>query len=121
MNKKPTLVILSARVGSRSEVLKQLDTSIPEGATIMDFSINDTLQAVFGKFVFIIKKSFEKEFEEVFNKKKIGKAELAYVFQELDCVPKKYKNLELTKSLGTGHAMMIAKDVVSENFAIIIA
>jgi hypothetical protein len=35
----------------------------------------DALQAGFGKFVFIIRRSFEKEFKEIFNKKLEGKAE----------------------------------------------
>jgi|TARA_B110000914_G_C15476202_1_gene453241 NDP-sugar pyrophosphorylase family protein len=118
-NIKPTLVILAAGMGSRYGGLKQLDTFTPEGATIIDFSIYDALQAGFGKFVFIIRKSFEKEFKEVFNKKIIGKAEISYVFQEIDSVPEKYQNSERTKPWGTGHAMMMVKDVVNENFAII--
>lgn len=120
MNKeKPTLVILAAGIGSRYGGLKQLDTFTPEGDTIMDFSIYDALQAGFGKFVFIIRKHIEEEFKEVFNKKLAGKAEVAYVFQELEYVPTKYQNPERQKPWGTGHAMMMAKDVVKENFAII--
>ena len=58
---KPALVILAARMGSRYGGLKQMDSFTPEGATIIDFSIYDAFQAGFGKFVFIIRKSFEKE------------------------------------------------------------
>lgn len=120
MNKiKPTLVILAAGIGSRYGGLKQLDTFSSEGDTIMDFSIYDALQAGFGKFVFIIRKHIEEEFKEVFNKKLAGKAEVDYVFQELEYVPAKYQNPERQKPWGTGHAMMMAKDVVKENFAII--
>jgi dTDP-glucose pyrophosphorylase len=118
-NIKPILVILAAGMGSRYGGLKQLDTFTPEGATIMDFSIYDALQAGFGKFVFIIRKSFEKEFKQVFNKKLEGKAEVDYVFQEIESVPKKYQNSERIKPWGTGHALLMAKDVVKENFAII--
>jgi hypothetical protein len=35
----------------------------------------DAPQAGFGKFVFIIRRSFEKEYKEIFNKKLVGKAE----------------------------------------------
>lgn len=112
-------MVLAAGMGSRYGGLKQLDTFTPEGATIIDFSIYDALQAGFGKFVFIIRKSFEKEFKTIFDKKFKGKAEVVYVFQELDNVPKKYQNPDRTKPWGTGHAMMMAKDVVKENFAII--
>lgn len=116
---KPTLVILAAGMGSRYGGLKQLDTFTLEGDTIIDFSIYDALQAGFGKFVFIIRKSFENEFKERFNKKLEGKAEVAYVFQELENVPEKYINSERTKPWGTGHALLMVKDVVKENFAII--
>lgn len=117
--KKPTLVILAAGMGSRYGGLKQMDSFTPEGDTIIDFSIYDALQAGFGKFVFIIRKSFEKDFKEIFNKKLKGRAEVAYIFQELENVPKKYINPERTKPWGTGHALLMGKDAVNENFAII--
>lgn len=116
---KPTLVILAAGMGSRYGGLKQIDSFTPEGDTIIDFSLYDALRAGFGKFVFIIRKSFEAEFKEIFNKKLEGKAEVAYVFQELDSVPEKFVNPERTKPWGTGHALLMAKDAVQENFAII--
>ena len=116
---KPTLVILAAGMGSRYGGLKQIDSFTPEGDTIIDFSLYDALQAGFGKFVFIIRKSFEKEFKEIFNKKLEGKAEIAYVFQELENVPEKYINPERTKPWGTGHALLMTKTAVKENFAII--
>ncbi|MFV0565136.1 MAG: NDP-sugar synthase [Flavobacteriaceae bacterium] len=116
---KPTLVILAAGMGSRYGGLKQMDAFTPEGDTIIDFSIYDALRAGFGKFVFIIRKSFEAEFKAVFSKKLEGKAEVAYVYQELDSVPKQYVDPERVKPWGTGHALLMAKDAVAENFAII--
>lgn len=116
---KPTLVILAAGMGSRYGGLKQMDAFTAEGDTIMDFSIYDALRAGFGKFVFIIRKSFEKDFKDIYNKKLEGKAEVSYVFQELDSVPEKYQNPDRVKPWGTGHAMLVAKDEVKENFAII--
>jgi NDP-sugar pyrophosphorylase family protein len=116
---KPTLVILAAGVGSRYGGLKQLDTFTDHGATIMDFSVYDALQAGFGKFVFVIRKNIETEFRSVFDEKLKGKAEVAYVFQELDCVPKAFQNPQRTKPWGTGHALLMAKDEVTENFAVI--
>ena len=116
---KPTLVVLAAGIGSRYGGLKQLDTFTPEGDTIIDFSIYDALEAGFGKFVFIIRKSIETEFRAEIDKKLEGKAEVAYVFQEIDKVPEKYFNPDRVKPYGTGHAMLMAKDAVKENFAII--
>ncbi|MBL4746411.1 MAG: nucleotide-diphospho-sugar transferase [Flavobacteriaceae bacterium] len=116
---KPTLVILAAGIGSRYGGLKQLDSFTPEGDTILDFSIYDALQAGFGKFVFIIRKNIEAEFKAVFDKKLLGKAEVAYVFQETENIPEKFKPSKREKPWGTGHAMLMAKEVVKENFAII--
>lgn len=116
---KPTLVILAAGIGSRYGGLKQLDTFTPEGDTIIDFSIYDALQAGFGKFVFIIRKSIEADFRAEIDPKLAGKAKVEYVFQELDKVPEKYFNPDRVKPYGTGHAMLMAKDAVKENFAII--
>ncbi|MFT5436773.1 MAG: UTP-glucose-1-phosphate uridylyltransferase [Ulvibacter sp.] len=116
---RPTLVVLAAGMGSRYGELKQLDTFTESGATIIDFSIYDALDAGFEKFVFIIRRSFEKEFKDLFSKKLEGRAEVDYVFQEIENVPGKYQNPERIKPWGTGHALLMAKDVVKDNFAII--
>lgn len=116
---KPTLVILAAGIGSRYGGLKQLDTFTPEGDTILDFSIYDAIQAGFGKVVFIIRKSIEAEFTAVFNKKLAGKIAVEYVFQELDNIPTRFKDNKREKPWGTGHAVLMAKEVVKENFTVI--
>lgn len=116
---KPTLVILAAGMGSRYGGLKQMDAFTPEGDTIIDFSLYDALQAGFGKIVFIIRKHFEEEFKSKFNKKLDGKIAVDYVYQEVDKVPEAYINPDRVKPWGTGHALLMAKDTVTENFAII--
>ena len=116
---KPTLVVLAAGIGSRYGGLKQLDTFTAQGDTILDFSIYDAIQAGFGKVVFIIRKSIENEFKVFFNKKLEGKIEVEYVFQEIENIPEKFKDNNREKPWGTGHALLMAKDVVNENFAVI--
>lgn len=116
---KPTLVVLAAGIGSRYGGLKQLDTFTPQGDTILDFSIYDAIQAGFGKVVFIIRKSIEKDFKAFFNTKLEGKIEVEYVFQEIENIPEKYKDNNRQKPWGTGHALLMAKDAVNENFAVI--
>ncbi|MFA5297525.1 MAG: sugar phosphate nucleotidyltransferase [Lutibacter sp.] len=116
---KPTLVILAAGIGSRYGGLKQLDTFSEQGDTILDFSIFDAVRAGFGKVVFIIRKNIETEFKAFFDKKLAGKIEVDYVFQELENIPEKYRDNNREKPWGTGHALLMVKNVVKENFAVI--
>lgn len=117
---KPTLLILAAGMGSRYGGLKQLDTLGPSGETIMDYSVYDAIRAGFGKVVFVIRKSFEKEFREVFVSKLEGKIEVELVFQELDNLPEGIEyNKDRVKPWGTGHAILVAKDAVMEPCAVI--
>jgi UTP-glucose-1-phosphate uridylyltransferase len=117
---KPTLLILAAGIGSRYGGLKQLDKVGPGGEAIIDYSIYDAIQAGFGKVVFVIRKSIEADFKEFIGNKLDGKIEVAYVFQELDRLPEGVSlNPERKKPYGTGHAVLMAKDVIGENFAVI--
>ena len=61
---KPTLFLLAAGMGSRYGGLKQLDGLGPNGETIMDYSIYDSIKAGFGKLVLVIRKYFEQEFKD---------------------------------------------------------
>jgi UTP-glucose-1-phosphate uridylyltransferase len=118
-NNKPTLVILAAGMGSRYGGLKQMDVFTPKGDTIIDFSLFDAIQAGFGKVVFVIRESFKAEFKANFDKKLEGKIKVEYVYQELENVPEKYINLKRIKPWGTGHALLMTKNNIKENFAII--
>ncbi|MCU4174010.1 sugar phosphate nucleotidyltransferase [Carboxylicivirga sp. N1Y90] len=117
---KPTLLILAAGMGSRYGGLKQMDPIGPSGETIIDYSIHDAIEAGFGKIVFVIRESFEKEFKALFNAKLHGKIEVAYVNQELEKVPDQCTyNSEREKPWGTGHAILMAKDCIKEPFGVI--
>jgi UTP-glucose-1-phosphate uridylyltransferase len=118
--KKPSLLILAAGMGSRYGGLKQLDKVGPSGEAIIDYSIYDAIQAGFGKVVFVIRNSIEKDFKKFIGKKLKGKIDVEYVFQELDRLPKGMKmNPERKKPYGTGHAVLMAQDVIRENFAVV--
>lgn len=117
---KPTLLILAAGMGSRYGGLKQMDALGPNGETIIDFSVYDAINAGFGKVVFIIRESFADSFKARFEPILKGKIETHYVFQELDKLPEGFKLPEgREKPWGTGHAILMAKDVIKEPFAII--
>lgn len=117
---QPTLLILAAGIGSRYGGLKQLDKVGPGGEAIIDYSIYDAIQAGFGKVVFVIRKSIEADFKAFIGNKLEGKIKVEYVFQELDKLPQGVSvNPDRKKPYGTGHAVLMAKDVIQENFAVI--
>ena len=69
---KPTLLVLAAGMGSRYGSLKQMDGVGPNNEAIIDYSVYDAIRAGFGKVVFVIRHSFEKEFREVFSADRFG-------------------------------------------------
>ncbi len=117
---KPTLLILAAGMGSRYGGLKQMDEIGPNGEAIIDYSIYDAIRAGFGRVVFVIRESFAGAFKERFEPSLKGKIETEYVFQELNNIPKGFSVPESReKPWGTGHAMLMAKEVIKEPFAVI--
>lgn len=116
---KPTLLILAAGMGSRYGGLKQVDRLGPNGETITDYSIYDAIRAGFGKVVVVIRKDIEADFREFFDVFS-NHIEVEYVFQELDNLPYGYQlPTDRKKPWGTGHAVMMAEDVIKEPFAVI--
>ncbi len=117
---QPTLVVLAAGMGSRYGSLKQLDGLGPSGETIMDYSIFDAIRAGFGKVVFIIRRSFEQDFRDKVLSKYEGRIAVDVVFQDMDNLPNGFSVPEgREKPWGTNHAVMMAKEVVKEPFAVI--
>ncbi|HAN77871.1 MAG TPA: nucleotidyltransferase [Bacteroidales bacterium] len=116
---KPTLLVLAAGMGSRYGGLKQLDKVGTSGETIIDYSVYDAIRAGFGKIVFIIRKSIEEDFKQLFDHRFPG-VEVQYVFQETDNLPKGYKMPDdRVKPWGTGHAVLMAANAVNEPFCVI--
>lgn len=117
---KPTLVILAAGMASRYGSMKQVQSFGPGGETIMDYSIYDAIRAGFGKVVFIIRAQYAAQFQSIFEPKLKGLIETEYVFQELDSFTNGYSfPTERSKPWGTAHAVLCAKEVVKEPFAVI--
>lgn len=117
---KPTLFVLAAGMGSRYGGLKQLDGLGPNGETIMDYSVFDAIRGGFGKIVFVIRKDFEKDFREKILKKYENHIPVEVVFQSIDKLPEGFVcPAERVKPWGTNHAVLMAKDVIKEPFAVI--
>lgn len=117
---KPTLLILAAGMASRYGGMKQIEAFGPSGETIMDYSIYDAIRAGFGKVVFIIREEFADNFKSIFEPKLAGKVETAFVYQELASFTEGREiPADRTKPWGTAHAVLCARDVVKEPFAVI--
>ena len=120
MRTQPTLLILAAGIGSRYGGLKQADSVGPGGEAIIEYSIYDAIRAGFGKVVIVIRKSIEQDFKEKFGGKFDDKIKIEYAFQEIDSpIEGIDKFPERQKPWGTGHAMLVAKDLVKEPFLVI--
>ncbi|GLC78425.1 sugar phosphate nucleotidyltransferase [Lacrimispora brassicae] len=119
--KKTSLVIMAAGIGSRfGGGIKQLEPVGPSGEIIMDYSIYDALKAGFDKVVFIIRKDLEQDFKEIIGKRIEKIVPVEYAYQELDDLPTGYTKPDgRTKPWGTGQALLCAKDVIHEPFAVI--
>ena len=116
---KTTLVVMAAGLGSRYGGNKQVDGIGPNGEILMQYSIHDAIRAGFNKIVFIIKEEEHRSIIEGFCNDIKG-AEVAFAYQNYSSIPEFYKiPAERTKPFGTVHAVLCAKDVINEPFAVI--
>lgn len=119
--RETALVIMAAGIGSRfGGGIKQLEPMGPGGEIIMDYSIHDALEAGFNKIIFIIRKDLEQDFREIIGRRIEKIAPVEYVFQEIEKLPEGYSVPEgRKKPWGTGHAVLMVKDLVKEPFLVI--
>ncbi len=115
-----TLFVLAAGLGSRYGGLKQLDPMTPHGEFIIDFSVYDALRAGFDKVVFVIKEENYDVFRDTIGKRIESKVKVEYAFQAIDkLVPAECIPTGRTKPWGTFHALLCAKEYLTEPFAVI--
>jgi dTDP-glucose pyrophosphorylase len=117
---KPALLVLAAGLGTRYGGLKQIDAIGPNGETIIDYSVYDAVRAGFGRVVFVIRHYFEDAFKEKVSSKFDGFVETAYAYQEMNaCLAGFEPSTDRDKPWGTGHAILVARDVIAGPFAVI--
>jgi NDP-sugar pyrophosphorylase family protein len=115
---KPTLLILAAGMGSRYGGLKQIDGIGPNQEPIIEYSIYDAIKAGFGKIVFVIREEFDAAFREIFDAFN-DRIQIEYVYQPVNVKVDGLDLVKRTKPWGTSHAVLVAKDVINEPFAVI--
>jgi NDP-sugar pyrophosphorylase family protein len=115
-----TLLIMAAGMGSRFGGLKQIEPVGPNGEFIIDYSIYDAIKAGFTKVVFVIKKENFEVFKETVGNRVSKHIKVEYAFQDMDALPEGFvRPVDREKPWGTSHAILAAKDLIDENFAII--
>ncbi len=115
-----TLLIMAAGMGSRYGGNKQIDGMGPNNEPLMLYTIHDAIAAGFTKVVFIIKHAFEERFKELVGNVVKDKIKVEYAFQELSDLPEGCSvPAERTKPLGTVQAILSARDLVHEPFAVL--
>ena len=118
MNK--TLVVLAAGMASRYGGGKQIDGMGPHGETLMEYSIHDACKAGFDKVVFIIRSETEGVFRAIVEKRISSNVKICYACQEFESLPGGFIPPDgRIKPYGTAHAVLAAKTVIREPFAVI--
>lgn len=119
MEKKTTLLVMAAGMGSRFGSLKQITPLGPHQKALLHYTVYDAVHAGFDKIVFIIRESFAKEFKEFVGKYSEGLVETAYCYQSMEELPGGMPPIEREKPWGTAHAIWSARNVVNEPFAVL--
>lgn len=123
---KTALLIMAAGIGSRfGGGIKQLATVDSRNHIIMDYTVHDAVEAGFNKIIFVIRKDIEKDFREIIGDRieevcQEHGVEVCYAFQSLDDLPEGAVLPEgRTKPWGTGQAVLAARELIKEPFAIL--
>lgn len=112
-------VIMAAGLGSRFGGLKQLEPVDKNGNFILDYTVFDAILAGFDRIVFIVKPENFDIFKKTIGHRIENHIKVEYVFQDNLNVSKNFVILKKRdKPLGTGHAVLCAKNVVKNNFAV---
>ena len=115
-----TLLILAAGMGSRFGGLKQLTSVTDNGEFIIDFSVYDAVRCGFDKIVFVIKEENLEMFKKTVGSRFEDKIKVEYAFQKIDDLPDGFNAPEgREKPWGTAQAMLAARHIVKEPFAVI--
>lgn len=116
-----TLVVMAAGLGSRYGGVKQIEHLGPDGEILMEYALYDAVRAGFNKIVLIVKPEIFDDTKELFGDRveKSTGIKIDYAFQTPDKFTESRPDFAArTKPLGTVHAVICAKDVITSPFAV---
>jgi hypothetical protein len=115
-----TLLVLAAGMGSRYGGLKQIEPVGPGGELLLDYSVFDAMRAGFDRVVFVIRRDFEREFQERVVRRYADAIPTDCAFQDLHDLPGGRRPPEgRTKPWGTTHAVLAARQLIDGPFLMI--
>lgn len=108
---------MAAGLGSRFGSLKQLFDVNGKGHSIMDYSIFDAITVGFNTIIIIVNSQTQDIFKKRYSNKLPNAITLEFVVQHSQELVLKYPKRE--KPFGTGHALLMLKNNIKGNFALI--
>lgn len=111
---------MAAGMASRYGGNKQIAGMGPNGEILLEYSVCDAIRAGFTKVVFIIRPEMLEDMKRICGDKLAKKIRVEYAFQDYSSLPEWYRVPEgRVKPFGTVHAVLCARDLVKEPFAVI--
>ena len=112
----PVIVVLAAGMGSRFGGSKQTTAVGANGESLLEYSVFDALEAGFRKVVFIVRSDFEQDFRQAVANRLPDTIEVHCVCQDTARISDQPADGRLW---GTGHALLGAQPLLTDNFAVI--
>jgi len=111
---------LAAGLSTRYGGNKQLASVGPNNEVLLDYAVYDAACAGFECVTFVIRRELELDFETHVTRRFGPKVKVNFAFQELNDLPSEYTLPQnRLKPWGTAHAILAAREVVTEPFVVI--
>ena len=115
-----TLIVMAAGFATRYGGSKQTTGMGPHGELLLEYSACDAIRAGFDKLVFIIRPEMLDDVKRLCGDRLARRLKVEYAFQDFSSLPEWYAVPSgRTKPFGTVHAVLCARPLVKEPFAVI--